>query len=66
METERMKNKLEKKHMENQMRVAADWEPLARGILREPRLFQFGFVGICEGAGPPERKLISAKRNWCR
>lgn len=51
METERMKNKLEKQNMENQMRAAADWEPLARGILREPRLFQIGFVGICEGAG---------------
>ena len=46
-----MKNKLEKQNMENQMRAAADWEPLARGILREPRLFQIGFVGICEGAG---------------
>lgn len=51
METERMKNKLEKQNMENQMRAAADWEPLARGILQEPRLFQIGFVGICEGAG---------------
>lgn len=51
METERMKNKLEKQNMKNQMRAAADWEPLARGILREPRLFQIGFVGICEGAG---------------
>lgn len=46
-----MKNKLEKQNMENQMRAAADWEPLARGILQEPRLFQIGFVGICEGAG---------------
>ena len=46
-----MKNKLEKQNMENQMRDAADWEPLARGILQEPRLFQIGFVGICEGAG---------------
>lgn len=51
METERMKNKLEKQNMENQMRAAADWEPLARGILQEPRLFQIGFVGICEGSG---------------
>ena len=51
METERMKSKLEKQNMENQMRAAADWEPLARGILREPRLFQIGFVRICEGAG---------------
>ena len=42
-----MKNKLEKQNMENQMRAAADWEPLARGILQEPRLFQIGFVGIC-------------------
>ena len=46
-----MKNKLEKQNMENQMRAAADWEPLARGILQKPRLFQIGFVGICEGAG---------------
>ena len=58
-----MKNKLEKQNMENQMRAAADWEPLARGILQEPRLFQIGFVGICEGAGATTVAAAAAGQN---
>ena len=46
-----MKSKLEKQNMENQMRDAADWEPLARGFLLARGRFQLGFGGICVGAG---------------
>ena len=41
-----MKNK-----KENQMTGGADWEPLANGIMQEPRLFQIGFVGIADEVG---------------
>ena len=41
-----MKNK-----KENQMTGGADWEPLATGIMQEPRLFQIGFVGIADEVG---------------
>ena len=36
---------------ENQMTGGADWEPLATGIMQEPRLFQIGFVGIADEVG---------------